>query len=133
MSFAAPGRRTQPRSGYYWDRSTLEQRRRTRLQILERDNYNAQPEFDNMPIVAEGESLKRPGRPRSDYSAPKPSTSIVVGTSEEGLKRVNRKETRQLAAQRRTFADLLAKEPDDGGSNALYLSCITAPSVGNQP
>ncbi|KAJ2042455.1 hypothetical protein GGI08_007710, partial [Coemansia sp. S2] len=99
MSSAAPGRRAQPRSGYYWDKSTLEQRRRNRLQILERDNYNAQPEFDNMPIIAEGESLKRPGRPRSDYSVPKPSTSIVVGTSEEGLKRVNRKETRQLAAQ----------------------------------
>ncbi|KAJ2833964.1 hypothetical protein GGI24_000606, partial [Coemansia furcata] len=129
MSLGAPGRRTQVRAGgYYWDKSTLEQRRRTRLQILERDNYNALPEFDNMPIVAEGESLaKRPGRPRSDYSAPKVNTtSIVVGTSDEGLKRVNRKETRQLAAQRRTFADLLAKESD--GSNTLYLTCITAPS-----
>ncbi|KAJ2415940.1 hypothetical protein GGI10_001335, partial [Coemansia sp. RSA 2530] len=102
--------------GYYWDKTTLEQRRRARLQILERDNYNALPDFDNMPIVSGTESLvKRPGRPRSDFSAPKPSTSIIVGTSEEGLKRANRKETRLLAAQRRTFSDMLAREPGSSG------------------
>ncbi|KAJ2336385.1 hypothetical protein GGI00_000862, partial [Coemansia sp. RSA 2681] len=116
MHLAAPDRRMQARSGgYYWDKSTLEQRRRTRLQTLERDNYNAQPEFDSMPIIAEGETItKRPGRPRSDYSAPKANTSaIVVGTGDEGLKRINRKETRQLAAQRRTFTDILAKEMEE--------------------
>ncbi|KAJ2745083.1 hypothetical protein GGI20_002457, partial [Coemansia sp. BCRC 34301] len=149
-----PARRTQSRSGgYYWDKSTLEQRRRTRLQTLERDNYNAQPEFDNLPILSQGAislATKRPGRPRSDYSAPKPSntSAIIVSTGDdEGAtpsKRRNRKETRQLAAQRRTFADILAREMEDaakcGGRRCesenntfYYLTCITAPTVGSQP
>ncbi|KAJ2461024.1 hypothetical protein GGF42_000467, partial [Coemansia sp. RSA 2424] len=96
-----------------------------------------------MPIIAEGETAtKRPGRPRSDYSAPRANTSaIVVGTGDEGLKRINRKETRQLAAQRRTFTDILAKEMEEGAkrqskseSNTFYyLTCITAPALGSQP
>ncbi|KAJ2900661.1 Zinc finger HIT domain-containing protein 1 [Coemansia aciculifera] len=145
MSLGTAGRRTQARSGgYYWDKTTLEQRRRTRLQTLERENYNSQPDFDSLPIIAQGESTtKRPGRPRSDYSLPKANTStIVVGTADEGLKRVNRKETRQLAAQRRTFADILAKEMEDSAKNHQhqsetntfhYLTCITAPTLGTQP
>ncbi|KAJ2472347.1 hypothetical protein GGI02_001637, partial [Coemansia sp. RSA 2322] len=137
MSQGVPSRRAQGRGGFHWDKSTLEQRRRARLQRLERDNYTALPEFDNMAIAAEGEgTAKRPGRPRSEFSAPKPNTlTIVVGTAEEGLKRANRKETRQLAAHRRTFADVLANETDgdaakchganESSNTYYYLTCIT--------
>ncbi|KAI7822797.1 hypothetical protein BX661DRAFT_187190, partial [Kickxella alabastrina] len=133
---------------YHWDKSTLEQRRRTRLQMLERENYTTLPEFENMLIAVENTAttsntgLRRPGRPpRSGISTPKPNSSVVIiGSGDEGLKRANRKETRALAAQKMTFADALAAEtdraavtPNLSSASYYYLTCIALPTRGSQP
>ncbi|KAJ1799856.1 Zinc finger HIT domain-containing protein 1 [Coemansia sp. RSA 2399] len=101
------------KGGKGWDEATLEQRRRVRLQRLERENYTAIPEFDNLTITVDSatQGQKRPGRPRSAFSAPKQNSSaIVIGTGDEGLKRANRKETRLLVARKKTLADIIDEE-----------------------
>lgn len=130
--------------GYYWDKSTLEQRRRARLQRLEKDNYTQLPEFDNITIAVEAPKRNargEPGKADSPHTNAagmvRSSTSaITIGTADEGLKRLNRKETRQLALQRRTFADMVVRETDrsatrtagDQESNTYYyLTCLASP------
>ncbi|KAI9505445.1 hypothetical protein BX070DRAFT_232620 [Coemansia spiralis] len=136
-------------SGRNWDESTLEQRRRARLQRLERENYTAIPEFDNLMLTVDNASHgpKRPGRPRSSLSAPKPNAStIVIGTGEEGLKRVNRKDTQLLALQKKTLADIISGEaqsftfargsasnskemPADNPKTFYYMTCTALPAL----
>ncbi|KAI8319703.1 hypothetical protein GQ54DRAFT_264842 [Martensiomyces pterosporus] len=112
--------------GYHWDETTLSQRKRTRLQRLERENYVPLPEFDSMTIAV---------------STATSSSVIIIGTGDEGLKRMNRRETQRLVAQKQTFADVLAKETDsaandyqnangDSGLAAFnYLTCISTPAA----
>ncbi|KAJ2531340.1 hypothetical protein EV175_007229, partial [Coemansia sp. RSA 1933] len=140
--------------GKNWDEATLEQRRRVRLQRLERENYTAIPEFDNLTIAVESsaQGQKRPGRPRSVFSALKQNTSaIVIGTGDEGLKRANRKETQLLAARKKTLADVIDEETQkasaacarNGSADAdesierlnvyYYMTCIATPTQGQSP
>ncbi|KAJ1644297.1 hypothetical protein LPJ64_004019 [Coemansia asiatica] len=141
----APARRVQSRYAgkYYWDKTTLEQRRRARLQMLERENYTMLPDFESMPIASDVSNTKRQGRPpRTPSSAPKARLSkIVISTADEGLKRANRKETRALAAQKVSFADILASETgceatshsdkDKTSPSYYYLTCIATPQQGS--
>ncbi|KAJ2198207.1 hypothetical protein IW139_005226, partial [Coemansia sp. RSA 353] len=51
MQDQRPRRAATKAGGYYWDKSTLENRRRTRLQLLERDNYTPITDFDNQILA----------------------------------------------------------------------------------
>ncbi|PIA13203.1 hypothetical protein COEREDRAFT_83623 [Coemansia reversa NRRL 1564] len=101
------GRKSTGRNGgYYWDRSTLEQRRRTRLLRLESENYTQLPDFDKQTLATSKRS------------------KTTVPNNEPPL-RTNRKETRLLAMQRRGFADLLTTEMESNYKLAeKYVSCV---------
>ncbi|KAJ2089175.1 Zinc finger HIT domain-containing protein 1, partial [Coemansia sp. RSA 986] len=137
--------------GENWDEATLEQRRHVRLQRLERENYIAIPEFDNLTVTVDSatQGSKRQGRPRSVFSAPKQNSSaIVIGTGDEGLKRANRRETQLLAARKKTLADIIdeetqqasalcarndSDEPTEKLNVYYYMTCVTTPEQGQSP
>ncbi|KAJ2274475.1 hypothetical protein EV176_002994, partial [Coemansia sp. RSA 451] len=106
MQDQRPRRAATKAGGYYWDKSTLENRRRTRLQLLERDNYTPITDFDNQILA---QSLLAKHTKRSSISSPPSST----------FNRANRKETRFLISQKLTLADIQAAEMQRTGSEQL--------------
>ncbi|KAJ1849636.1 Zinc finger HIT domain-containing protein 1 [Coemansia sp. RSA 2703] len=113
-----------------WDASTLLQRRRTRVQMLERENHTTLPDFDHLHLA-------------SAASAHASKTKIAISSAAEGLKRRDRKETRALALRPLSFADLLATESQNASARSdsvdstyiptyHYLSCTTLPTIGSK-